>query len=125
MVINEQNKEEYVRRAVRKVVKNFSHQWMRGEGSRRLCNVEKAINDCSKAKMDQIKQCIYEASYLHENLWYAYEEIKDFHDIRELLDYLSEKSHYDPATTLLQLVRCSRDMRVMNDKSCNSYKIAW
>lgn len=125
MEINENNKKEYVRRAVKEVIKSYSYQWLTDSELKRSCNIKKTVNKCSEAKMEQIKQCIYEASYIHENLWYAFEEIKDFRDIKELLNYISDVDYYDPATTFLHLVRCSRKVKVRNDKKADSYRIAW
>lgn len=125
MVITEKNKKEYVRRTVKEVIKKLSYKWMTDENYGKGCHIEKAVNECSRAKMIQIKQIIYEASYLHENLWVVYEEIKDFRDIKELLNYISDVNYYDPATILLNLVRCSRNLNVRNDKKVNSYRISW
>ncbi len=121
MRISNKNRKRYIKRVLLIALKKYCYMWL---GETPYCssfNLKNAVNRCSKIKMNQIKQYIYEKSFIHDNAWFVYDEIKNFEDIKDLLYYLAPKDCYDPESTLLHILRNSKGIKVVNKKRENRY----
>ncbi len=124
MEINEYNKDIYVKKVLRQLLREFCLNWTDNIFHTEF-HLDSAVNDCSRLKMEQIKQHIYENLYFHDNLWYVYETIKDFKDIKELLEYLSPDPYNSPEVVFLDIIRKSRKIDVKNNDIPGSYHIVY
>lgn len=123
MEITLKNRKRYIRKVLKHVLKKYYFKWLGKKPFRTYFTLEEAVNVCSKAKINIIKEYIYENSYLHKNLWYVYQEIKYFHDIKDLLYYISLKSCYNAETILLQILRGSKNFYIKNGDDGQTYLI--
>ncbi len=121
MEITSKNKERYIKRVLIIALKNYCYNWLNETSYRNSFAIENVTKLCSKYRMRQVKQYIYENCFLHKNVWHVYERIKYFIDIRDLLYYLAPKNYYNPESTLLYILRNSKTFAIVNKQTDNRY----
>lgn len=125
MKINGNNKNRYTKKILVKITKYYFIEWLIYSSVLKNYhfNVNDAVSRMSSLKMEQIKQCVLENAYFHSNLWFIYEEIKGFKKITDLLLYLAPNYNSSPETVLLDLIRSSNRVRIVNTDNPDIYRI--
>ncbi len=121
MNINENNRQRYIEKVLIKITKYYYIEWLLSSSvyKKYTFNVNDAVSRMSLLKMEQIKQCVLENAYFHSNLWIIYEEIKGFKKITDLLLYLAPNYNSSPEIVLLDLIRSSNRVRIVNTDTDN------
>ncbi|MFW5987991.1 MAG: hypothetical protein ACOCQA_00970 [bacterium] len=125
MEVNYKNKETYIRRILATLIRNYSFKWLADDIFHSKFDINKAVNKCSKFKMEQIKTYVYEKTLYNDNYWYIFLAIRDFKDIKDLLKYVSPYSYYRPEEIFLNIIRKSGKVNVQNTEEHGMYYIKY
>lgn len=125
MVIHEKNQRKYIKKLLIKITRYFYTKWYMSSPliNKYTFNINDAVYEMGGYKMEKIKQYVYENAFTHENLWLVYEVIKDYKNIVELLIYLSPRSCHSPEHILLNILRYSSKIRILNTDIPGVYRI--
>lgn len=121
----EREEERYIYNFLEKITDCFYAEWYlcSEEISNFNIDIHEAVYNMGRYKMEKIKQYVYENAFIHEKLWTVYEEIKDFKEVADLLVYLSSNPCHCPEQTLLNILRCSKNIRILNTDVPGVYRI--
>jgi hypothetical protein len=125
MTVYEGNKRKYIIKVLISITRHHYIKWLTASSifNEYSFNVSDAVYQMGQLKMEQVKQYVFENAFLHKNLWFIYEEIKGFKEIADLLMYLSPRICYCPEVILLDILRSSRKIRIINTNNPGIYQI--
>src|SRR5690554_4392862 len=125
MEIYGKTKKRYINKVLIKITRRHYITWLTASSiiNGYSFNVINAVYQMEQYRMEKIKQYVFENAFLHNNLWLIYEEIKDFKIIEDLLIYLSPKKCYCPEVFLLDILRNSGKVRILNTDYPGVYQI--
>lgn len=89
-----------IKEALIKLIMRYCSNWLTPNSFDFTVNFEEVIDEYSEHKMELIKNHLCELKKENKNFKDVYDIIKDFEDIRDLLNYLSPRSYYTPEATL-------------------------
>ncbi len=124
MRIDYHNQERYIKKTLTKIIRKMCYNWLIDDyplTSRFRLN--KAVHDRGKVKMEQVKRCVYEEVFLHENAWKIHDKIKDFQVLDDLLNYLADEKYCNPEHVLLDIIRATNGLLIMNDEERDCYYV--
>jgi len=122
MRLNYNNSEKYVKRVLFKLLNQYIIKWLGSTERKSSFKLTESVNFCGQHKMDLVKYHVESLMEEEPNLQYVYEEIKNFREFKDLLNYLSPHPYDTPESTLLEIIRNNERIIITEHCSNDYYK---
>lgn len=122
MIVDSIKSEIYVKRILRKLLKKYVLEWLGSGGFRSTFNLKNAVDYCGQHKLELIRYHVESLMEENSKLEVVYEKTLDFKDFRDLLNYLSPHSYDTAESTLLELLRNHRKIKIMEHIKNDTFK---
>lgn len=104
------------------ILEKYVFSWICNSSIGSDINLSEVIDNYGHKKMELIKYEVESKIEKDNNIEFIYEEIKDFYELRDLLKYLSPKSYDTSESTLLDFIRDSNKIMIVEHKKDDIYK---
>ena len=120
--IKPENSKKYVKRVLNLLLKQYVLNWLGESQYRSTFKLSEAVNFCGQHKMELIKYHVDSLLEEEKNLVYVYEEIIDFKEFKDLLNYLAPCDFDTPESTLLEILRKHDQITIVEHKENDRFK---
>ncbi|MFW6230376.1 MAG: hypothetical protein ACOC4L_05280 [Halanaerobium sp.] len=112
MKINNNNREKYIKRVLKLIIRKYAYRWLCIPPSCYSFNLEEILNRYGKHEMKILREYLVQFSWIRDNLQIVYNKVKHYEDIKELLNYLSPGSYNNSEMALLCIIRGASDYEI-------------